>query len=90
MSIDDILADVNAKVHSVTERAIIRDMVAAQTMGAVYCSRIFGMSTRQYRHSMMQAWCATSKMKSTTLVLGLQHATLMMARAVEKLYKEAE
>ncbi|KKK77441.1 hypothetical protein LCGC14_2853580, partial [marine sediment metagenome] len=61
MSIDDILADVNAKVHSVTERAIIRDMAAAQTIGAVYCSRILGVPTRHFRRIVMKSWRTTSK-----------------------------
>lgn len=89
MSVDDILADVNAKARSVTERSIIRDMAAAQAMGAVYCSRMLGLSAKHFKRIMMELWRTTSKVETVALVLGLQHATLMMAEAVAKLHKEA-
>ena len=89
MSVDDILASVNAKARSVTEHVIIRDMAAAQAMGVVYCSRMMGLSTKQFRHILMELWRTTSRAGPVEMATGLQHAMLMTARAVEKLHKEA-
>ena len=87
MSADDLLADVTAKARDGSVISCIKEMAAAQMMGTIYASRLAGLSRKQWWHIFKVMWKDSIECNT---VLGLQNATLQMAKATAKLQRMKE